>query len=129
MTIFVLFAMIFCHIVDDYYLQGLLGKLKQRSWWEENYPDEKYRNDYIIALLEHAFSWSFMIMLPVFLLMWKNDCISVPFYVIAFLINMLVHAVIDHLKANRRKFGLLVDQVLHLVQILVTWIALMLCVL
>ncbi len=129
MTVFALFAMFFLHIVDDYYLQGLLGKLKQKSWWEENYPEAMYKNDYIIALIEHAFSWSFMIMLPVFILMWKTENINMPFYVIAFIINMLIHALVDHLKANQRRFGLLVDQMLHLFQITLTWIALMLCVL
>lgn len=40
-------SMIFCHIVDDYYLQGCLAKMKQKKWWEENCPDEKYKNDFM----------------------------------------------------------------------------------
>lgn len=36
MSYFVLLAMVFCHIVDDYYLQGWLASAKQRKWWEEN---------------------------------------------------------------------------------------------
>ena len=56
--------MLFMHIVDDYYLQGILAKMKQRSWWEENAPQEKYKHDYKVALFMHAFSWTFMIMLP-----------------------------------------------------------------
>ena len=64
MKIFILFSMIFCHIVDDFYLQGCLAKFKQKKWWQENYPNELYRNDWIISLLIHAFSWTFMIMLP-----------------------------------------------------------------
>ena len=31
-----LLTMIFLHIVDDYYLQGVLAKMKQRKWWEDN---------------------------------------------------------------------------------------------
>lgn len=58
-----LLAMLFCHIVDDYYLQGWLASAKQKSWWKKNAPDKLYKNDYIMALCEHAFSWTFMIML------------------------------------------------------------------
>ena len=58
-----LLTMLFCHIVDDYYLQGWLASAKQKSWWEKNAPDKLYKNDYIMALCEHAFSWTFMIML------------------------------------------------------------------
>jgi hypothetical protein len=58
-----LLAILFCHIVDDYYLQGWLASAKQKSWWEKNAPDNLYKNDYIMALCEHAFSWTFMIML------------------------------------------------------------------
>ena len=43
-----IFTMIFCHIVDDYYLQGWLASAKQKSWWETNAPDELYKNDYKI---------------------------------------------------------------------------------
>lgn len=31
MKLFVLFSMFFLHIVDDYYLQGILAKMKQKS--------------------------------------------------------------------------------------------------
>ena len=57
--------MIFLHVVDDYYLQGILAQLKQKSWWEKNAPDPLYKNDYKVALVTHAFSWTFMIMLPI----------------------------------------------------------------
>lgn len=62
--IFILFTMIFCHIVDDYYLQGWLASAKQKSWWEKNAPEKLYKYDYLAALFMHSFSWSFMIMLP-----------------------------------------------------------------
>lgn len=66
MGIFTLISMIFCHIVDDYYLQGWLASAKQKEYWrkQENYS-EKYKNDYIAALFMHSFSWGFMIMLPI----------------------------------------------------------------
>ena len=69
LLVFIFFAMCFCHIVDDYYLQGILASMKQKSWWtkQESYED-KYKNDYIVALLMHAFSWSFMILIPFLLL-------------------------------------------------------------
>ena len=65
-SIFILCAMIFLHIIDDYVLQApCLCDLKQKSFWEKNAPEEQYKKDYIVALIMHAISWSFMIMLPI----------------------------------------------------------------
>ena len=38
MKYIILIIMIFLHIVDDFYLQGVLAKFKQKDWWKENYP-------------------------------------------------------------------------------------------
>ena len=68
----VLLFMIFFHIIDDWVLQGKLGQMKQKSWWREH-PEYKdmYKYDYLVALLTHSFSWTFMIMLPVaYILSW-----------------------------------------------------------
>ena len=122
MKIFILLAMIFCHIVDDYYLQGILASMKQKSWWQksESYS-EKYRYDYVMALIEHAFSWTFMVMLPIFIV--SKFQIDV-FMCLVFLANWIIHAVVDDLKANKKKINLIQDQVIHLVQIFVTFILL-----
>ena len=117
MEILILFAMIFCHIVDDYYLQGILASMKQKAWWEkqESYCD-LYKQDYIIALIMHAFSWSFMIILP-FILVNASQYIIV----ISIAINTIIHAFIDNLKANKKKINLVQDQILHILQIILTW--------
>ena len=62
---FILMCMVFMHIVDDFYLQGILANMKQKSWWEKNAPQEMYKNDYLMALIIHGYSWSFMIHLPI----------------------------------------------------------------
>ena len=46
-----LILMIFCHIVDDYYLQGWLASAKQKEWWNKNAPDPLYKNDYEFSIL------------------------------------------------------------------------------
>lgn len=116
MKVFILFVMIFCHIVDDYYLQGILSSMKQRKWWEENAPNKMYEHDYIVALIAHAFSWSFMISIPL-LFICKN------YLVICFLIifNTVLHAYVDNEKANKHTINLVKDQVCHVVQILGSW--------
>ena len=45
---FVLLLMFFFHIVDDYYLQGILASMKQSEWWknQKEYSD-MYKNDYV----------------------------------------------------------------------------------
>ena len=117
--------MIFCHIVDDFYSQPtILSNLKQKSWWKENAPDKKYENDYLMALVIHAFSWTFMIHLPLIVFLWFTnllDNVEVFGVIIVFVINWVIHAWIDDLKANKLKINLIQDQIMHFVQIFLTW--------
>lgn len=117
MKLFILFTMIFAHIVDDYYLQRILASLKQKSWWEkqENYKP-LYKYDYIVALIMHAFSWSFMISLPILYLGFTK------WIAVAIILNTIIHAIVDDLKANKGKINLIIDQSIHIVQIIITWI-------
>ena len=109
--------MIFCHIVDDYYLQGILASMKQRKWWVDNAPKKLYQYDYIVALVMHAFSWAFMVMLPI--AMYMNFQPTFWFFVV-FAVNMIVHAFVDNLKANKFKINLIEDQAAHIAQIVIT---------
>lgn len=118
MKILILFAMIFAHIVDDYYLQGILAKMKQKKWWEENAPNKLYRHDYIVALIAHAFSWSFMINIPTLFI--STNYIVMSLFIIE---NTFVHAYTDNAKANKYSINLIIDQICHLVQIIGTWVA------
>lgn len=118
MNFSILLWMIFCHVVDDYYLQGCLANLKQKKFWEENAPQKLYKYDYIVALLMHAFSWSFMIMLPI-LVNQKSD--PSPMYFICLLGNMILHAKVDNEKANKYTINLIIDQTIHILQIIVTF--------
>jgi hypothetical protein len=120
--IFMLLLMIFLHIVDDYYLQGILASMKQRGWWEKNAPDRKYKYDYIVALLMHAFSWTFMIMLPITITLLLNPvAAALPVFIMVFGINWGLHMAIDHLKANVKVLNLVQDQAIHIIQIIFTW--------
>lgn len=111
-----LLCMIFCHIVDDYYLQGWLAQAKQKSYWNECHC--MYGYDYIWALIMHAFSWSFMIMLPIMII--SRFTVSWIF-VVVFVVNLLVHAFVDDLKANKKKINLWQDQLIHMLQIIITF--------
>ena len=122
--LFVLLAMVFCHIVDDYYLQaiGPLASMKQKSWWEANYPKKLYKYDYLVALLMHSLSWAFMIMVPVAL--YFSWDVGAEFLVL-FVTNTLFHAFIDNAKANWLAINLMFDQSFHMLQIAGTfWIML-----
>lgn len=121
--ILLLIGMLFLHIIDDYYLQGVLASMKQKSWWEKNYPNSLYKNDYIMALVEHAFSWTVMIHMPIIIYsMVYNVEISSVIFVILFFVNWVVHAMTDHVKANLLKINLIQDQLIHIVQIVGTWV-------
>lgn len=122
MKILVLFAMMFCHIVNDYNLQGWLANAKQKQWWKENVPQEIYKNDYLMALFEHAFSWAFMVEIPVWVYMIaiNKGVLLTTLFVCVF--NTVLHAYIDDLKANKMAINLVQDQIYHFAQILVTWL-------
>ena len=116
---FIFLLMIFCHIVDDYYLQGWLASAKQKKYWEENAPDKMYKHDYIWALIMHSFSWTFMIMLPIAFFMNFNVTFG---FVTVFIWNVIIHGVIDDAKANEKRLNLIQDQIIHLTQIVLTFL-------
>ena len=111
-------SMVFMHILDDYCLQGILASMKQKEWWRNNeqYKD-MYRYDYIVALIMHSFSWSFMVMLPIAITM---QCNLTGLFFICFFANVLIHTVVDDLKANKGKINLWIDQSIHIAQVLIT---------
>lgn len=120
--IFVLIAMLFSHVFDDYVLQGCLANLKQKRFWENDDigKNPKYRYDYICALIMHSISWSFCTMLPIALFIGLN---SITFdFAICFAINVAVHAITDDLKANKLKINLIEDQSVHMIQIALTFV-------
>ncbi len=121
MKLLILFVMIFAHIVDDYFLQGILAKMKQKTWWEENAPDKMYSHDYIVALIAHAFSWSFMITVPTLLI--SNKYFIMCIFIV---VNTILHAYIDNEKANERSINLIIDQLLHMIQIICLWLVVLL---
>ena len=116
-NVFIVLCMIFCHIIADYNLQGWLASAKQKSYWEKNAPDEMYKHDYICALIMHSFSWTFMIMLPLmYVVGFKVD----SFLLFLFVSNVLLHAITDDFKANKKVLNLWQDQSIHMYQIVIT---------
>ena len=113
-----LVLMLLGHLVSDYTLQGWLADGKQKSWWrkmfggrEDAVPD-KYKNDYVAALYCHALYWSIFICAPFY---------ASPYFIVAIAFNTIAHAIIDNEKANVMSINLIQDQLLHLVQILLTF--------
>ena len=121
----VLLLMFLFDIIDDFVLQPVcLSKLKQKRYWIEeceknNLDISKSDKDYITALLMHGLSWSIMIHIPLMFLGGINDDF---FLLLSVLFNTLIHSFIDDLKANKLKINLDVDQCLHGLQIIITWI-------
>lgn len=121
MKIALLIFMIFAHITDDYYLQGWLASAKTKNWWKKNAPDKLYSKDYIMALFCHSLSWSIMIFLPILIYSLYNQ-IDLNWFYLVLPINLIIHAIIDDLKANKFKINLIIDQSIHFIQIFITWI-------
>jgi len=131
--ILILFIMMFLHIYVDFNLQigSSLNNLKQKDWWRHNCNKSQYKYDYIMAMLLHSFSWTFGIMFaPVLYLKIKtgysNSTIFINcFIILLFVINAVAHYIIDNLKANDHVINLWVDQIGHIIQILITWFILL----
>ena len=121
MKIALLIFMIFAHITDDYYLQGWLASAKTKNWWEKNAPNKLYSKDYIMALFCHSLSWSIMVFLPILIYSLYNQ-IDLNWFYLILPINLIIHAVIDDLKANKFKINLIIDQSIHFMQIFITWL-------
>ncbi len=118
MKTLILITMVFLHIMDDFYLQGILAQMKQKKWWEKQTTDEQYKHDYIAALIIHGFSWSFMVHLPftgLIVLLDRFEEISA--LVISLIIHAALHAFIDHFKANKHAINLIEDQMFHTTQV------------
>ena len=114
----ILALMILCHLLADYPLQGWLAQAKAKAYWK----DTKTPNDWIMALLCHATMWGIMIYLPIIIF----GEIDFEWYVclmfwLTLPLNICGHFLIDNAKANEHKINLIVDQMCHLIQILMTW--------
>lgn len=122
----ILLAMIYMHILDDFTLQqSWLANGKQITWWKRNVPTadfDKYKNDYKDALLTHATSWAISIMIPPILFTLNKSNLVLIISCLVF--NIFLHYLIDDLKANKKVFNLVTDQIFHLIQIFVTWLSL-----
>lgn len=121
----ILILMFFCHIIDDFVLQGKFTYLKQKSWWEKACKDdglslEKYKNDYKMALFEHSLEWSIAIMLPIIFLYNVSGWILL----VVVILNTILHYIVDNAKANQLRLNLIQDQLIHFIQIIVTWVIL-----
>lgn len=129
MKLFLTGLMLLMHVIADFNLQGWLATSKQKKWWHDNYPGKMYANDWKACILAHGFMWSMMVMLPLF---WyvlfyvdgvteaQREYFSTTLFVVM-LINSIIHAFIDHFKCNKMSTNLIMDQSLHIIQILVTW--------
>lgn len=117
-VLFVFLSMIFCHVIADYNLQGWLASAKQKDYWEQIAPKELYKYDYIMALIMHSISWTFMVMLPIAHIQKFNVDIL---FLIAFIGNVIIHCIIDHMKANEKIINLWQDQLMHMIQIGITF--------
>lgn len=112
--VWIFLLMVFCHIIDDFHIQGFLAQAKQRTWWI-NQPEYtgRYKHDYITALAFHGFEWAIIVHIPIFFYIGISDYI-----IFSVILSAMIHAIIDDLKCNQRKINLCQDQILHILQLL-----------
>lgn len=112
---YVLFPlMVLLHVIEDFHMQGIMAQMKQREFWRE-YP-EMYADDWIPVILLHGFEWAMIVSVPCLLASWFDVS---AWFIVTMVAMGLVHAYVDHLKANRLRITLVQDQAMHIVQIAV----------
>ena len=110
--------MILCHIIEDFHIQGVMGDMKQASFW--NPYGEKYADDWKPVIILHGMEWAMLTSMPCLVMSWFD----VPMWFVLVIVAMgLLHAYIDHLKANEGKINLITDQTLHMSQIMIIYLA------
>lgn len=111
--------MLFMHCIGDYSLQGeFLSSAKRKSFWINNNDENINYLEHYVILFIHSYIWSFCINMPLFHLLSSNKIIF------SILLNCIIHMIVDNLKVNKKVISLLTDQLLHLVQIIITYLLL-----
>ena len=121
MIILIILLMIFCHIIADFCVQNdFMANFKQKKKWNDvfgaNCP-KQYQKDYLAVLFVHALSWSFITFLPLLYYVFIDKILTIGSWCIFVIIEAFVHMYIDDMKCNKYKINLIIDQLLHLVQI------------
>lgn len=136
-TIFIL-ATFILHLYYDWN-QGPVAEYKCKQWWidhnlidDDKAVDRKksiYDHDYECALSAHAWLWSFLIVLPGTIWWYKlglfnygiDETIGITAGVLALAwVNALIHKHVDDAKANIGEFNLWTDQIIHVIQVVLT---------
>ena len=132
MILLVILSMLFLHIIADYAVQNeFMARFKQKKEWyiedlrlNNNRSNEvrrfpkKYEYDYIVVLFVHSFSWAFITFIPMLHYVFYTKTLGIEAWCIWIIIQTLLHMFIDHQKCNRFKINLIIDQLLHFLQIL-----------
>ena len=119
-------SMVFLHIFDDYVLQNALARLKQKSTWEEYVKETPiYKNDYKMALFEHALEWTLVVHSPFMIYAYIHNIDGIgkiAALITSVIFNTAVHYITDDAKANAKKINLIQDQLIHFMQVIVIFL-------
>lgn len=115
--IHLLLSMFMGHVIGDSVFQTSSISLKKRESYWKSYGNYK-RYFYIFYLLVHSFIWSSTIHISLLIILGVKYFNKI---LISYIVNILLHSIIDDMKANRKLFNLIVDQFLHSLQILLTF--------
>lgn len=116
--------MIFAHIVADFYIHGVVNSAMSKDWWLRNQPGIRNRYDYIVFVVLHSIFWTFSILFPI---AYKLNFAFSWFYTIAFVLNAVLHGFADNIRINHKEINLIVQEIVHLWQITLTYLLFVLC--
>lgn len=116
--ILILFLCLVGHCIGDYVLQtDFIAKAKSPKFWKETND----KNGWIPVLIAHSLIWSFCTFVP--LLHFYDENFAIWLFIYSFIINAFIHFFVDWLKCAGRS-NMLIDQCIHLFQILITLLVL-----
>lgn len=128
-------AMLFCHCLYDFHIQGILAQMKQKDWWYDQFakvsqkqPEREvseiirtYGHDFGVALFIHGFEWAVFVAIPLFAYAWLHG-LAYTIILVMIPVNAVLHAVIDDMKCNKMELNLAQDQLCHMCQIVLMFV-------
>ena len=107
----ILIMMMFCHVVEDFYLEGCLA-------WMNTELRALQQKDYKIVLMMQSLSWTCCIFIPIIYHIghcgWMYE--EVPFLV-TFVLDWIIQAIVTSLKYHKGVISLAQKQIVNILQV------------
>ena len=105
-----------CNIADNEKRIAMSKKFMEynSNVYEAKNAISRHKSNFVAGLLCHSVMWAVVTFLPLMFVVNSRT------FTVLIMTNVVIHALIDHLKCNKEMINLCVDQLIHLVQVVGT---------